>query len=115
EVQPIISSTQETVETVRGTAVFVSKHLVDPVLKANSALRGLGKVVGNVEAIRKAAGFAAAAAAAASVTGARSQPQAAATEDDPQTQEGSTGGASGPSEGDPTNSKSKNLDKGENK
>jgi hypothetical protein len=41
EVLPIISSTQETVGTVRGTATFVSDHVVQPVVKVNSYAAGV--------------------------------------------------------------------------
>ena len=70
EVQPIITSTSDTINTVRGTAVFLSKHLAEPVTKVSGTLRGISKVMGDVEAIRKAAGMAAAAASAMSPTGA---------------------------------------------
>ena len=36
EVLPILNSTQETVSTVRGTASFVSDHVVQPVVKVSS-------------------------------------------------------------------------------
>ncbi|MCL4863304.1 MAG: hypothetical protein KJZ93_28120 [Caldilineaceae bacterium] len=38
EIKPIISDTQETLSTVRGTATFVSNNVVDPVVKTGSAL-----------------------------------------------------------------------------
>jgi hypothetical protein len=56
EVEPIIEATQDTVNTVRGTAAFLSKNLVDPVTSINSTIRGISKVAGDVDAIRKAAG-----------------------------------------------------------
>ena len=37
EVRPILDSTNETVSTLRGTTSFLSQHLVDPVVKANSS------------------------------------------------------------------------------
>jgi len=58
EIQPIITSTSETLNTVRGTAAFLSKNLVEPVIAANAALRGMAKAMKDVEAIRKAAGIA---------------------------------------------------------
>jgi len=58
EVEPLITATSDTVNTVRGTAQFLSKNLVEPVVSMNSALRGLAKVAGDVEALRKAAGVA---------------------------------------------------------
>ncbi len=45
EVLPILNSTQETVGTVRGTATFVSDHLVQPVVKVASFGAGARKVV----------------------------------------------------------------------
>lgn len=40
EVMPILNSTQETVGTVRGTASFVSDHVVQPMVKASSYAAG---------------------------------------------------------------------------
>ncbi len=40
EVLPILNSTQETVSTVRGTASFVSDHVVQPVVKVSSYAAG---------------------------------------------------------------------------
>ena len=68
EFKPIINSTTDTINTVRGTAQFISKNLTEPVMNANSTLRGIGKAVRDVNAIRKAAS---AAASAMSPTGAR--------------------------------------------
>ncbi len=45
EVLPILNSTQETVGTVRGTATFVSDHLVQPVVKVASFTTGVQKAV----------------------------------------------------------------------
>lgn len=64
EVQPIITATSDTLNTVRGTAAFLGKNLVEPVIAANAALRGMAKAVKDVEAIRKAAGIAVSAAMA---------------------------------------------------
>ena len=41
EVKPIIESTNETVNTLRGTAAFLSDNLAEPVIKLNSYLAGL--------------------------------------------------------------------------
>jgi hypothetical protein len=71
EFKPIINSTTDTINTVRGTALFISKNLTEPVMKANSTLRGIGKVARDTNAIRKAAGMAAAATSAMSPTGTR--------------------------------------------
>lgn len=77
EIEPIITSTQDTVNVVRGTAVFISKNAVEPIIATASAMRGIGRVLGDIDAIGKAAGIGAAAAAAMSATGARSAPQPA--------------------------------------
>lgn len=45
EVMPILRSTQDTVSTVRGTADFVSDHLVQPVVKASSFAAGARQAV----------------------------------------------------------------------
>lgn len=43
EIKPILQSTQETLNTVRGTAVFVSENLVEPVMKINSYIAAFSK------------------------------------------------------------------------
>jgi hypothetical protein len=43
EVRPILQSTSETVNTLRGTTEFLSENLVEPVIKLNSYLAGLRK------------------------------------------------------------------------
>jgi hypothetical protein len=62
EVKPLVDSTRETLQTVRGTAAFLSKHMVEPVMQANSVLAGLGRVVKEVDVIREATRLATAAA-----------------------------------------------------
>lgn len=57
EVQPLLKSANDTVNTVRGTATFMSKHLTEPVMQANSAISGIMKTAKEVDAIRAAAGF----------------------------------------------------------
>jgi len=44
EVKPILQSTSETVNTLRGTTQFLSENLVEPVIKLNSYLAGLRRV-----------------------------------------------------------------------
>jgi hypothetical protein len=44
EVKPILQSTSETVNTLRGTTQFLSENLVEPVIKLNSYLAGLRKL-----------------------------------------------------------------------
>ena len=43
EVRPILQSTSDTVNTLRGTTEFLSENLVEPVIKLNSYLAGLRK------------------------------------------------------------------------
>jgi len=43
EVKPILKSTSETVNTLRGTTAFLSENMVEPVIKLNSYLAGLKK------------------------------------------------------------------------
>lgn len=45
EVKPILEATQETVNNLRGTTVFLSNNLVEPVLKLNEYLAGLKKIL----------------------------------------------------------------------
>ena len=45
EVKPILESTNETVNTVRGTTTFLSENLIDPVIKLNSYLAGITQVM----------------------------------------------------------------------
>jgi hypothetical protein len=46
EIKPILDSTNETANTLKGTTLFLSEHLVEPVLKMNEYLAGLSKLVG---------------------------------------------------------------------
>ena len=41
EVKPILQSTKETVDTLKGTSQFLSENLVEPVIKLNGYLAGL--------------------------------------------------------------------------
>ena len=41
EVRPILNSTNETVNTLRGTTVFLSDNLVQPIIKLNEYLAGI--------------------------------------------------------------------------
>lgn len=45
EIKPILDSTNETLNTVRGTTVFLSDNLVEPVVKLNSYLAAITQVV----------------------------------------------------------------------
>lgn len=53
EVQPILESTRETARTLKGTTAFLSDHLVEPVIKLNEYLAGLGKMVNFVRPQKK--------------------------------------------------------------
>jgi hypothetical protein len=73
EIEPLVEAVSETINTVRGTALFLSKNVVEPVTSISSVVRGLGKVAGDVDAIRKAAGVVVEVASAASPGGAVSK------------------------------------------
>jgi hypothetical protein len=45
EIRPILESTNETTRTLRGTAVFMSDHLAEPVIKANESLAGIQRLM----------------------------------------------------------------------
>ena len=45
EITPILQSTSETANTLRGTTVFLSEHLVEPVLKMNQYLAGMNRII----------------------------------------------------------------------
>jgi hypothetical protein len=45
EIKPILESTNETANTLRGTTAFLSEHLVEPVLKLNQYMAGLNKIL----------------------------------------------------------------------
>jgi hypothetical protein len=72
EVQPLITSATDTVNAVRGTALFVSKHVTEPIISTAGTMQGVSKVLSDVEVIRKAAGVVMQAAVSGTPTGARS-------------------------------------------
>jgi hypothetical protein len=45
EIRPILMSTQETLDTLRGTTAFLGNNLVDPVIKANSSLAAVRRAL----------------------------------------------------------------------
>jgi amino acid permease len=45
EVRPILKSTSETVNTLRGTAEFLGENMVEPVIKLNSYMAGMSRVI----------------------------------------------------------------------
>lgn len=51
EIKPILESTNETVNTVRGTTLFVSENLVEPIMKLNSYVAGLTSFVDSLSGI----------------------------------------------------------------
>jgi len=53
EIKPILENTNETVNTVRGTAIFVSENLVDPVMKLNGYIAALGKFFELINVVTK--------------------------------------------------------------
>ncbi len=44
EVKPILESTNETVSTLRGTTIFLSDHLAEPIIQLNGYLAALQKL-----------------------------------------------------------------------
>ena len=53
EVKPILESTNETANTLRGTAVFISENLTEPVIKFNEYLFAMRRVMEMVGLFRK--------------------------------------------------------------
>jgi hypothetical protein len=53
EIKPILENTNETVNTVRSTAIFVSENLVDPVMKLNGYIAAIGKFFELINVINK--------------------------------------------------------------
>jgi len=45
EVRPILQATQDTVNNLRGTAQFLGENVVEPVLRLNSYLAGIQRVI----------------------------------------------------------------------
>ncbi|HEY42464.1 MAG TPA: hypothetical protein G4O11_00585 [Anaerolineae bacterium] len=45
EVKPILDSTNETINTLRGTTTFLSDNLVEPVVKVNSYIAALRRAI----------------------------------------------------------------------
>ncbi len=45
EVRPILQATQDTVNNLRGTAQFLGENVVEPVIKLNSYLAGIQRVI----------------------------------------------------------------------
>jgi heme/copper-type cytochrome/quinol oxidase subunit 2 len=45
EVRPILKSTSDTVNTLRGTVEFLGENMVEPVIKLNGYLAGMSRVI----------------------------------------------------------------------
>lgn len=45
EIKPVLEATNETIATLRGTTQFLSENLVEPVMKINSYVAGLQKML----------------------------------------------------------------------
>lgn len=45
EIKPMLEATNETISTLRGTTQFLSENLVEPVMKLNSYVAGLQKML----------------------------------------------------------------------
>ena len=45
EIKPVLEATNETIATLRGTTQFLSENLVEPVVKLNSYVAGLQKML----------------------------------------------------------------------
>lgn len=45
EIKPVLEATNETIATLRGTTQFLSENLVEPVMKLNSYMAGLQKML----------------------------------------------------------------------
>ena len=45
EIKPMLDATNETISTLRGTTQFLSENLVEPVIKLNSYVAGLQKML----------------------------------------------------------------------
>jgi hypothetical protein len=53
EIKPILKSTTETVNTLKGTTQFLSQNLVDPVIKVNSYTAGIKRLVDLLNVFKK--------------------------------------------------------------
>jgi Na+/H+ antiporter NhaC len=52
EIKPLLESINETMNTVRGTAVFMSNNVVEPTIKVASTLSGVWRSLGTLAGIR---------------------------------------------------------------
>jgi predicted tellurium resistance membrane protein TerC len=51
EIKPILDSTNETVNTLRGTTAFISENLVEPIVKLNAYVAAIAQVVDSLGAL----------------------------------------------------------------
>jgi len=51
EIKPMLESTSETINTVRGTAIFMSERLIEPVVKLNSYVASISRAVEIINAL----------------------------------------------------------------
>lgn len=45
EIKPILDATNETISNLRGTTVFISQNLSEPIIKLNEYLAGISKLI----------------------------------------------------------------------
>lgn len=53
EIRPILKSTTETINTLKGTTQFLSQNLVDPVIKVNSYTAGIKRLLNIINIFKK--------------------------------------------------------------
>ena len=53
EIRPILKSTTETINTLKGTTQFLSQNLVDPVIKVNSYTAGIKRFLNIINIFKK--------------------------------------------------------------
>ena len=53
EIKPILKSTSDTVNTLKGTTAFLSENLASPVIKLNSSVAGMRKIFELIGLFRK--------------------------------------------------------------
>jgi Na+/H+ antiporter NhaC len=53
EVKPILQSTTETINTLKGTTQFISQNLVEPVIKVNSYTAGIRRLISLLNVFKK--------------------------------------------------------------
>jgi len=53
EVKPILKSTTDTINTLKGTTQFISQNLVEPVIKVNSYTAGIRRLIDLLNVFKK--------------------------------------------------------------